>query len=213
MALSDYDTAAVSLDGEMSDGVYTSPLGVTVRIYKEHLYIEDPKAWAPGGMFIEPVVGQIEKGDLYYKDVRIFAMPGEHRGVCAAVWSMGKVDEVLGFVGVGHYGWLGTEWVGVTPAHIEWFRGKLNESVTEEYSLDLGPDREPFRSTDTRFLIDVPPRVRAAMNGTFERFNQGDKYFSDRLGTVLPSSAPGEAEGPLLMALLKGEVDTARDSE
>ena len=86
MALSDYDTLAVDHNGMPTDGVFVSPSGVTVSVRKTWLSISDPKSWRKGGAFMEPVVMNINEGDLTYQDVRIRAVLGR-KGIYAVVSS------------------------------------------------------------------------------------------------------------------------------
>jgi hypothetical protein len=86
-ALSNWDTLALDQDSAPTTGVFTSPLGVEVRIYKNWLYVSDKKAWQKGGEFVEDTVMEIWEGVLTYKDVHIRARTGPKAGVYCVVYT------------------------------------------------------------------------------------------------------------------------------
>lgn len=142
MALSNWDTLAVDENGNSTNGVFISPLGVSVEFYKNWLYIRDAKGWQDGGRFVEPTVMQVEHGTLSYKDIGIIAIRGPQNGVYAVVQTTiyapsltedctkckSKAKDFsherecpnfvdtkhLVMIGCGVYGYSGEEWVGVT---------------------------------------------------------------------------------------------------
>jgi hypothetical protein len=189
MALSDYDCLAVNERGEpVSGGAIKSPLGVCVEIYKTWLYIRDEKAWN-GGSFTKPTVMQIEQGALCYKDLRVRAKRGPQDGVYAVAWWYGVGwKEVFGMAGCGVYGYEAEgEFVGVLPES----RGYLQEMLRGE-------------SDESNF--DVPAAFASLDLSQAKRANQGDAYFAKALcgcDGLLPATPIGEAQPPLLQALIK----------
>jgi hypothetical protein len=157
MALSDWDTMAVDAEGRPTSGLFVSRLGVEVEIYKNWLYIRDPKAWHEGGPFVEPTVAQVSSGSLTYKDVRIEAKRGPKRGIycvvtskrydyaplkgckhCGAKSARGK-DKAryhapacpmvfAAMLGIGCYAYEGMKFVGVTKTEVRFLRDWIHES-------------------------------------------------------------------------------------
>lgn len=157
MALSNYDSMAVNAKGEPTNGVFTSKLGVTVEVYKNWIYVRDPKAWQPGGSYIEPTVAQVEEGLLTYKDVHIAAKRGPKNGIYCVVTSQsydyapprgckhcGKKNEpgkkekefhasgcpavFAAMLGIGCYAYVGQKFVGVTKAEVKFLKDWLHAS-------------------------------------------------------------------------------------
>jgi len=213
MALSNWDTAALNHKGEPINGIFTSPMGVTVEIYKNWLYVRDKKAWAEGGSFVEPTIMHVTSGDFIYKDVHLVAIRGPQEGVFAVVWSWDKERKnVLGMVGCGVYGFTDEgEWVGVTKDSLRWFQNRLQEKTAHEFivvSYRHGEDgvehSERTRHEVESCVLDVPECFREVdLVEKALRFNQGDAYFATRLGTDVDASPPGKAEEPLLMTMTK----------
>jgi hypothetical protein len=203
MALSNWDSLSVDQAGNPTSGVFTSPLGVSVEVYKNWLYVRDEKAWVAGA-FSRPTVMEVQAGNIRYKDVHIHAVRGPRSGVYAAVHvsvyeketdgcdkckaARGKyhasdcVDRVpthvLGMVGCGVYGYDGEEFVGVTEDCVEFLRDWL-----------------------TNDDVDHPPEFRRINFGGATRHNQGDAFFASHFGEPVPATAPGAAE-PTIMSQL-----------
>lgn len=118
MALSNWATLALNLDGKRIDTVGTewpvSKLGVRIEIYKNWLYVSDAKAWRDGGTYVEPIVMQINHGELNYLDWHIVAVRGPQQGVFVVATTRDG-DKLTGFVGCGVYGYDDHRWVGVEP--------------------------------------------------------------------------------------------------
>jgi len=163
MALSNWDTLAVDETGESTNGVFVSPLGVSVEFYKNWLYVRDRKGWQEGGRFVEPTVMQVDHGSLSYKDVSICAVRGPQNGVYAVVESTiyppsltgdcskckakakshwhekGCPDFVdtkyLVMVGCGVYGYSGEDWVGVDDESKKFLVDWIQKSSEEEIPM------------------------------------------------------------------------------
>ena len=103
MSLSAYDTLMVDHNGRNISGFWTSPVGITVRIRKNWVYVEDPKGWRKDGAnYQKPVVMEVQWGDIIYKDVHILALSGPQKGIYfiawAYKWSKNK-KKIIGEVG------------------------------------------------------------------------------------------------------------------
>jgi hypothetical protein len=134
---SDWDILAMNEKGEKSSGVFVSPLGIEVTIYKNWLYVEDHKAWEEGIDWISPVVMEVQCGSFSYKDVKFVAFRGPQNGIFCIVWSVSYPDKpegivhapsvVTGMVGCGVYGYDHEKqsWVGVTKETTDWFNQVL----------------------------------------------------------------------------------------
>jgi hypothetical protein len=106
MALSNWDTYALNLKGEPSDGTFTSPAGISVEFYKNWLYVHDPRAWHEGLGFVKPVIMEVNHGQLRYGDVNVVSARGPQNGIYAAVWSGWESakepeQQLRGMVGIG----------------------------------------------------------------------------------------------------------------
>jgi len=151
MALSNWDTFAVTHTGEPIRGAFKSPNGIVVEVYKNQLYIHDDQSWTDTRSFTKPVVLEVNSGTLQYKDVHVFAVRGPKNGVYFAVWSTqyhentkevvdGIEKEVYvpptytGMVGIGCYGYggpAGDDWVGVEQSDIDFLKEQvLGKKVT-----------------------------------------------------------------------------------
>lgn len=166
MALSNWDTLAVNEKGAESNGVFVSPYGVSIEIYKNWIYVGDGKAWHEGERYSRPIVMEIQQGDLTYKDVQVFARRGPQNGVYVVVQSAvyspalekdclsckvkagGRWHEYqcpafvdtkyLAMIGCGVYGYRGSEWVGVEEESKQFLAHWLKESDIEEIEIPRG---------------------------------------------------------------------------
>lgn len=210
MALSNWDTMAVDLNGKPCVGSFQSPQGVTVQFYKNWLYIGDEKAWVDGRSYVRPTIAQVNSGDLCYGDVSIRSVRGPQDGIYAVITS-GYGEEEIGIIGCGVYGFEGEEWVGVKKESVEFLRGFLNQadSLTREEALEevkrFGEaisDVEQAVEIWMRPSYEFSEKVRAVSFDGALRFNQGDAYFAGHAGEDTPASVPGEAEKPVLLQML-----------
>lgn len=83
MAMSDWDTMAFDSDGKPANGSLTIPGGAGVEIYKNWLYVRNPKTWKKG-QFTSPVVAQIQHGEISTAGLEIVAIrhPDQHSVFC-----------------------------------------------------------------------------------------------------------------------------------
>lgn len=188
MALSNWDTLAVDLDGQPSDGTFTDPSGMSVSIYKNWVYVRHLAAWAALRGFSEPTFSDIWHGDIRLGYTRILAKRGATKeSILVAVYYTANQDQVdgepyrqpivTGMVGIGCYGFAPcAKWVGVEQAEVDELQAWL---------MDL-QERGDIRV--------VPDLARAV------RFNQGDAYFATRTGVaeMMQPTAPGEAAPTIL---------------
>lgn len=188
MALSNWDTWALTHEGKPCEGSFTSPAGVEVELYKNWLYVRDPQAWRPGE-FCEPVVMEVTQGNIVYRDVHILAWRGPQGGVYAQVWTGWGTDDkpYQGMVGIGAYGYNGNEFVGVLPESIAWFVRLAEKQRQRKY---VGCDA---------LVKALKENQRSGI-----RFNQGDAYFARALGFDTPATTPGEAEDTVMSQMLGG---------
>lgn len=113
MALSNWDTLSLRLNGEPADGTYQSFISptISVEIYKNWLHIGDQRAWnKKDSGFTKPYVGMIHKGEFSYKNIKIFAKRGPKSGVYVIVYELDFDDDrdepiIDGMVGIGCYGY------------------------------------------------------------------------------------------------------------
>ena len=73
MALSNWDTLAFDTDGQPCDGVLEGFDGASAEIYKNWLYVRDPKMWHEKRGFIEPTIAQIDSGEVTISEFTIHA--------------------------------------------------------------------------------------------------------------------------------------------
>lgn len=193
MALSNWDTLALTVEGPTS-GVFTSPLGVSVEIYKNWLYVHDPDTWREG-RYSKPVVMEIQHGEVNYRDVCILAKRGPQEGVYVMMWSGYEWSPGADMmVGCGVYGYADRdeaatgapqpedyEWLGVTDESLAFLR----QMVTEHLDRDW---REPH------------PILADEVWEKAVRFNQGDAFF---VGASEAATAVGDIEVPLMMQALE----------
>lgn len=182
MALSNWDTFAMDLHGCPVHGSFTSTQGVTVEVYKNGLYVNDPETWKEG-TFSKPVVASIEEGSLRYRDVYIWAIRGPQDGIYACIWERNyNPNQTNGIIAIGVYGYDGENWTGIERSSTAWFTGQLK-------AVPSG--------------VDLPEEFnRLCLDHGF-RYNQGDAYFATHIGKNIPATLPGEAEEPVIDDVLK----------
>jgi hypothetical protein len=182
MALSNWGTLAMDKEGKSINGVFKSPQGVVVRIYKNWIYVEDANAWQDGGAFVEPTIMEIQEGILTYKDTQIIAKRGPQNGVYCVVYTLPYRENFDLMTGIGCY------WVGVEQASVE-HMAKLCTNGGELFeAADWMVVEEVLHSIDFSKAL---------------RFNQGDEYFAVHAGVDTPATEIGKAEEPAIMKMLK----------
>jgi len=74
MALSSWDTMAFDSEGKPSGGSVDLPDGASLEIYKNWLYVKNPKLWRKGQQFTSHVIAQIEHGNVTVSGFEIHAV-------------------------------------------------------------------------------------------------------------------------------------------
>ena len=226
MALSNWDTLAVNLKGKAQAGAFISPCGVSVEIYKNWVYLHDPKAWREGGQFCEDVIMELQHGDLQYMDVEIRAVHGPQNGIYVVCWhvdyqSPGKdgipgPTKYTGMIGCGVSGFDKEDWVGVKPDSVEflqkWISNKertWTDEEVDEMLLDLNnPDIDPKdweQELREDHIFDFPEEIAGVKLDQAIRYNQGNMYFAEKVGMDLDATKPGESDDPALITMLKSD--------
>lgn len=202
MALSNWDTLAFDHEAKPVNGIFESPCGVIVEIYKNWLYVSDPKAWEEKIGWSKPVIMKMDHGVCHYKDVQIVAIRGPQIGVYAAVWSgyQYKGSTIKGMIGCGVSGFDDNgKWIGVTNESILWFQNEMISGVMEKYILG-----EHYQDEMWEFTHEIPEVLRwSLLVGNPLRFNQGDAFFAKALGNEISATAPDKANTPMLTELLE----------
>lgn len=182
MALSNWDTFTMTHEGKPCGGVFTSPQGVSVEIYKNWIYLRDKdwnkvKDWSP--------VMEIYDSRTHYKDVNIASKFINHT-IYVATWSGYDYDKsVHGMVGIGTMGYdVKGKYVGVTEKHITRLKKFLNEK-------------------SIIYSVEIPDILKNIDLHKGKRFNQGDKFFSKTTGTDIQCSSIDEAKEPIFSQLIK----------
>jgi len=200
MALSNYDSLALNEKGEPINGVITSPLGVTVEIYKNWLYIRDNKAWKKNGYFVKPTVMQINSGDITYQDLHILALRGPQGGIYVIVYYMDKEYNPHGMIGCGVCAYIDdknhrTRFAGVTKKCLSWFKKELNKKQeswgsTSAWSKKKGRYVTTHDCTMVHVHYDIPDCFRKMSFRNALRFNQGDAFLMAGLGRKESPATP-----------------------
>lgn len=197
MALSNWDTLATDLTGSPMIGIFTSPGGFSVEIYKNWVYVSHPAFKSKEHPW--SVVATIHEGTLQLQDnMELRVHRGSTKGSVFVAVHHAEYQEqeqeqdqeyrppiITGMVGIGCYGYSGDQWVGVEPVEIDELRAWI-ASLEFEFG-------NPCMSEDA-----------IARVGGGLRYNQGDAYFAEHLEdpTMLQATAPGESHEPVLESLL-----------
>lgn len=209
MALSNWDTLAVDLNGEAQAGCFVSPGGVKVDIYKNWIYIHDAKAWRDKGAFVSDTIMEIVEGHVRYHDVHIRAIRGPQEGVYVACWHEDHQDKqtvITGMIGCGVSGYSGENWVGVTPESVtflqQWISKKdrmfSDEQIAEILDGFVGDAKAEARKLCEEHSFEFPVEIARVQLSQGVRYNQGDGYFAAHIGTPLNATKPGESVKPIL---------------
>lgn len=188
MALGNWATAAVNEKGEPTDGVWTSPMGVVVRVYKDALHVEDAKAWRDGGGYVDPIVMVVREGSVHYMDVSIDAVRCEN-GIAAIVAQMRYDRPLTAMLALGVYGYAedGT-WIGITSKDVARLAALQSDGYLSE--CDYG-DGNVESSTVYRF----DQWLRSIPLDAIRQFSQGDAFFAKHLGYETPTAPVVAKEG------------------
>jgi len=188
MALSNWDTFAINEKNDSCRGEFISPLGVKVKVYKNWLSVEDKVAWRKGSGYIEPVVMKIYTSEIEYMDVNIiseyqyqyteeYGADDDFNRTLFCIWSGWCWDNTIkGIVGICKFD-------DIQKEDIEALRVFLNKS-------------------DNRY--ERIPNIFKNINlSKGKRYNQGDMFFHETLGTDTQCTVPGEAKLTVFEKLIK----------
>lgn len=198
MALSDWDTLCVDLEGNPNPGYLKTPQGVEVKLHKNWIYLFDMAALTdPRDIESKRSVAHIDSGRLQYKDVFIEAIRGPQNGIFMVSYYYGKdYKDIIGIAGCSVSGYEGNSYnyVGVNQESFDFLKdfvsGKTYSSL-DEVIEDMSDLREHFESEE-KFLESC----RTSLEDTYHfadpirsidfsravRYCQGDMYFSDAIG-------------------------------
>ncbi len=206
MALSNWDTFAVDLNGEAQAGFFVSPGGVKVEIYKNWIYVHDPKAWREMGGFVKDTVMEIGHGNVRYHDVHVTAIRGPQDGVYVVCWhekyEQSKL-QLTGMIGCGVSGFEGEDWVGVTLESVRFLQAWIStkERTFSDEAIDVivtDDDDKIKQELREDYSYDFLEEIAAVQLVHGVRYNQGDRYFAEKIGTPLSATRPGEPVRPIL---------------
>jgi hypothetical protein len=175
MALSNWDTFAVNEKKESTNGIFETPLGIKIEIYKNWLYVHDKAVTKGKDPYVDDVTMEVKEGEFTYRDLYVKAIRGPNNGVYTIVWfeckEENKPERFEFMLGTGIYGFSdhSGEWVGVTQFNVNVLHN-LFKNWTEE-------DGYPFKGTNP--FPDNPLR-----------FNQGDAFFNDNVENVAIPPTP-----------------------
>ncbi len=159
MALSNWDTLAIDLDGKPVNGVFVSPkTGIKVELYKNWVYIHDTKGWREGGRFVNDTVAEIQEGDLSIHDIHIRAIRGPQNGIFVACWTVewpksetGETKPIYkGMIGCGVYGFEGGDWIGVSKESFKFLQDWISKKEPVFDEDDLAQIIEHFKEADDK---------------------------------------------------------------
>ena len=182
MALSNWDTLSFNEKGESINGLFVSG-DVKIEIYKNWLYVHDPKVWDENSMFINDTIMHVLSGNFIYKNINIHAKRGRQQSVLCFVYTRDyKTDTFNAMIGCGVYGFNGNNWVGVEEETYEELKEFVEEVVSNEFI------RTPFT------LPDKPLR-----------FNQGDAFFAGILNVEIPATEIDNSDEPVIKTIVEGD--------
>lgn len=193
MALSNWDTLALNQDGPC-DGNFVSPLGISVGIYKNWLYVLDPQMARAGGRFDASTgtVMQVDAGSISYHDVQIEAVRGPQAGIYTVVQDG---DQVM--IGCGVYGWAEREGDDIVISSSEDF-----DRYVPPPWLGVEPESVEFLYITALELLGVDhPMMAPARWENLVRFNQGDAVLAGALQLGPVGTSPGESQQPFATAI------------
>lgn len=180
MALSNWATLSWNENGEPCEGKIEAE-GITIEIYKNWLYVRDEKAWREGAAFIKPTIMEIAEGQIEYHRFKIIASRGKNNELFVVTEYYSKDHtEKKQLIGIGAYGFDDDNYVGVS------------EDTKGEFFYWIKRTRE-----DWWFPMGIDVTVTKIKD--FKVFNQGDKYFADKLGFETPVNT----DEPILSKALK----------
>ena len=217
MALSNWDTLMVDQNGKPIDGMWTSPAGVGIEVYKNWVHVHDQKAYIGGGYaYTEPIVMRITEGDIQYRDVSIVALRGPQNGIYICAWNTIYSDDYksshdIGCIGIGVYGFADNgKYLGVNKGSTKWYMKEINKQETRidtmfSYEYDKNGKLKKLRESYKykHDVYDIPDIFKKMDLLKAERYNQGDGYFAAHIDVPLQNTKPGEAKPTIMSQMMK----------
>jgi hypothetical protein len=204
VALSNWDVLALDEKNLPTNGIFTTPLGITAEIYKSWVYVSDPVAWRAGGGYMKDIVMCVGQGRFTYLDLHVLAAknhPDDPEAIFCACWSGheyeldGKPSSLQGMVGIGTYGFADNgEWVGVRKQEVR----RLAELLSDEKG---------------EFGYEVPKLFRNMDFGKALRVNKGDMYFEKNAGIEADVTPVEEATKPTMLHIVEAMKEADKNKE
>lgn len=94
MALSDYDLLAFDSEGKPCNGTLKNHIGAIAEIYKNWVYIMDPKGWHDRNGYCNNVVAELHEGDLKISWFEVEATRGPQESIFCLVRSYDHENKV-----------------------------------------------------------------------------------------------------------------------
>lgn len=216
MALSDFDLLAVNEKGKPINGVHMSPLGVIVEIYKNWIYIKDPKAWRKESGWTKPTIMKIDNGSFFYLDVYGVVLRGPQGGAFVVVWHLDKRNRPHGMIGCGTRAYIEDRrhryrFTGVTKKSLNWFRQELKKKRKLWWTHNAWSKRRHKFVDSYGFTMEyvhyIPDCFREIDFAQALRVNQGDQFFTDAAGGKLSAATPIGKQRPTIASnMIRGKV-------
>ena len=109
--MSNWDSLAFNTEGDSCNGVFESFDGQGCEIYKNWLYIRDPKMWCKDRSYVEPTIAEISHGHITISGMEVVAERGPQNAIFVYVEAHkyytkeDKETEVKRMAGIGCYGY------------------------------------------------------------------------------------------------------------
>lgn len=196
MALSNWDTLCFNHKGKICSGDFMSPMGVNVVAYKNWLYVRDKKSWRKG-TYAEPTVMEVNSGELCYMDVNIRCefqsdfddssddtedWHSNYNRIVYCIWN--SYDNEPDFTGI----------CGVA-------------CMADMDSNDVEALKIFLQDKDKDIYSNIPERFKNIDLSKGKRYNQGDAYFHDVLGTDRQCTLVGESKDTIFSQIFNSNKD------
>jgi len=172
MALGNWTAIVIDQDGKSHRGDLTSPLGVTISVYKNWLTIEDKLAWRPTSGYTPTVVGDVFSGRFHYQDVHFVVQRDDYQqSMYFAVWVPAYHDDeqLLAMVGIAAYAYKENDYCGI-------------DAIQQAGLLQMLKENRHY----------LPQQLLEVSFSEGREFNQGLRYLSEHLGVDLEQEPEDE---------------------
>lgn len=165
MAGLDYETTAFDHKSQLCDGTFEGDNGQSIMIYKDWVYIRDPRAWHDKCGYTKPTIAELQSGNLIISGMQLNVARSTSQRAVFVSMSTYYGSEQRFMAGIGCYGWSDPipamcEAAGVNPDDWDSFNacseykkdGKQHPSLMawdykndkmKEFHLSLDPRFEP----------------------------------------------------------------------